>query len=93
MTPAARFAEDRLRLQGAVRFAARSGFTIASSTRAAITESATVAWERIGDKGDKLLTDGARVADSVCWPRPDCWTGFCRNWPVSLQSFRTRWGH
>ncbi len=60
--PAARFAEDRLRLLRAVRFAARLGFTIAPSTRAAITESAaavtSVAWERIGDEVVKLLTEG-----------------------------------
>ena len=59
--PAARFAEDRLRLLRAVRFAARLGFTIAPSTRAAITESAaavtSVAWERIGDEVVKLLTE------------------------------------
>ena len=61
--PATRFAEDRLRLLRAVRFAARLGFTIAPSTRAAITESAatvtSVAWERIGDEVVKLLTEGA----------------------------------
>ena len=60
--PAARFAEDRLRLLRAVRFAARLGFAIAPSTQAAITESATavtsVAWERIGDEVVKLLTEG-----------------------------------
>ena len=60
--PAARFAEDRLRLLRAVRFAARLGFTIAPSTQAAITESAaavtSVAWERIGDEVVKLLTEG-----------------------------------
>lgn len=60
--PAARFAEDRLRLLRAVRFAARLGFTIAPSTRAAITKSAAavtaVAWERIGDEVVKLLTEG-----------------------------------
>lgn len=60
--PAARFAEDRLRLLRAVRFAARLGFTIAPSTQAAIAESAatviSVAWERIGDEVVKLLTEG-----------------------------------
>ena len=60
--PVARFAEDRLRLLRAVRFAARLGFTIAPSTQAAITESAatvtSVAWERIGDEVVKLLTEG-----------------------------------
>ena len=60
--PAARFAEDRLRLLRAVRFAARLGFKIALSTRAAITELAaavtSVAWERIGDEVVKLLTEG-----------------------------------
>ena len=60
--PAARFAEDRLRLLRAVRFAARLGFTIAPSTRAAITESSaavtSVARERIGDEVVKLLTEG-----------------------------------
>ncbi len=60
--PAARFAEDRLRLLRAVRFAARLGFAIAPSTRAAITEFATavtsVARERIGDEVVKLLTEG-----------------------------------
>ena len=61
--PVARFAEDRLRLLRAVRFAARLVFTIAPSTRAAIMESAatvtSVAWERIGDEVVKLLTEGA----------------------------------
>lgn len=60
--PAARFAEDRLRLLRAVRFAARLGFTIAPSTQAEIVESAltvtSVAWERIGDEVVKLLTEG-----------------------------------
>ena len=60
--PMTRFAEDRLRLLRAVRFAARLGFTIAPSTQAAITESAatvtSVAWERIGDEVVKLLTEG-----------------------------------
>ena len=60
--PVARFVEDRLRLLRAVRFAARLGFTIAPSTRAAIMESAatvtSVAWERIGDEVVKLLTEG-----------------------------------
>ena len=60
--PAARFAEDRLRLLRAVRFAARLGFTIAPSTQAGITELAadvtSVAWERIGDEVVKLLTEG-----------------------------------
>lgn len=60
--PVARFAEDRLRLLRAVRFAARLGFAIAPSTQDAITESATavtsVAWERIGDEVVRLLIEG-----------------------------------
>jgi len=60
--PAARFAEDRLRLLRAIRFAARFGFAIAPSTQDAVVGSAatvtSVAWERIGDEVVKLLTEG-----------------------------------
>lgn len=61
--PAARFAEDRLRMLRAVRFAARLGFTIEPATFAAIRAHATaitgVSWERIGDELVRILTEGA----------------------------------
>jgi len=58
--PPKRFAEDRLRLLRAVRFASRFGFEIEPATRAAIEEAAgqirTVAPERIRDEFQKILT-------------------------------------
>ncbi len=60
--PAARFAEDHLRLLRAVRFAARLGFTIEPATWAALcarVESiASVSAERIRDELTLLLTEG-----------------------------------
>lgn len=61
--PRRRFAEDRLRLLRAVRFAARLDFSIEPETAAAIREMAPaiheVSLERIGDEIVKLLTEGA----------------------------------
>jgi poly(A) polymerase len=62
--PRQRFAEDRLRMIRAVRFAARLGFTIEPETLAAIQALAatvtSVSWERIGDEISRILTeDGA----------------------------------
>lgn len=60
--PAARFAEDHLRLLRAVRFAARLGFTIEPRTATAIQESRqgllTVAPERTRAELDRILTEG-----------------------------------
>ncbi|MFQ5667883.1 MAG: CCA tRNA nucleotidyltransferase [Candidatus Binatia bacterium] len=61
--PAARIAEDRLRMLRAVRFAARLGFTVEPATFAAIQAAAPsitdIAWERIGEEVGRILTDSA----------------------------------
>jgi poly(A) polymerase len=60
--PRRRFAEDRLRMVRAVRFAARLGFEIEAGTMAAIAEEASsiveVSAERLGDEVAKILTEG-----------------------------------
>ncbi|MGE5218425.1 MAG: CCA tRNA nucleotidyltransferase [Chloroflexota bacterium] len=60
--PAERFAEDRLRMLRAVRFAASLQFDIDDPTFAAIRQMATtitaIAWERIGDEITRILTEG-----------------------------------
>ncbi|HYC54290.1 MAG TPA: CCA tRNA nucleotidyltransferase [Candidatus Binatia bacterium] len=60
--PGKRFAEDRLRLLRAVRFAARFGFPIEASTGAAIARAAPhikeVSDERIGEDIVRMLTEG-----------------------------------
>ena len=60
-----RFAEDRLRMIRALRFAASLDFTIEEKTFAAIRELAhaitEISWERIGDEITRILTEsGAR---------------------------------
>jgi poly(A) polymerase len=61
--PRRRFAEDRLRLVRAVRFAARLGFAVEAETAAAIREMApaihAVSAERVGEEIVKILTEGA----------------------------------
>jgi poly(A) polymerase len=61
--PRLRFAEDKLRMMRAVRFAARFGFQIELETMAAAQSLATqitqVSPERIRDELTKLLTEGA----------------------------------
>jgi tRNA nucleotidyltransferase/poly(A) polymerase len=61
--PARRFAEDKLRMLRAVRFAARFGFQIEPETFAAIRlhahEIGQVSAERIREELTKLLTEGA----------------------------------
>ena len=61
--PARRFAEDKLRMLRAVRFAARFGYAIESATFAAVREQAhlvrVVSAERIRDELTRLLTEGA----------------------------------
>jgi poly(A) polymerase len=61
--PSERFAEDKLRMLRAVRFAARFRFTIEPATFAAIhrhaAEIGQVSAERIRDELTKLLTEGA----------------------------------
>ena len=63
--PAARFAEDHLRLLRAVRFAARLGFTIEPATWDALCAQAAriadVSAERIRDELTVLLTEGGAV--------------------------------
>ena len=63
--PAARFAEDHLRLLRAVRFAARLGFTIDPATWDALCARAeciaSVSAERIRDELTLLLTEGGAV--------------------------------
>jgi len=60
--PARRFAEDKLRMLRAVRFAARFGYAIEPATFAAIKAQASqihqVSWERIRDELTKMLTEG-----------------------------------
>jgi tRNA nucleotidyltransferase/poly(A) polymerase len=61
--PSRRFAEDKLRMLRAVRFAARFGYTIEPLTFAAIRQHANeihvVSAERIREELTKLLTEGA----------------------------------
>ncbi len=61
--PSRRFAEDKLRMLRAVRFAARFGYTIEPATFAAIhahsSEINIVSAERIREELTKLLTEGA----------------------------------
>jgi len=73
--PDRRFAEDKLRMLRAVRFAARFGYEIEHKTFAAIRkharETGQVSAERIRDELTKLLTEGAartgfELLDS-CW--------------------------
>lgn len=60
--PDKRFAEDKLRLIRAVRFAARFGFAIEAATLAAIqrraSEITVVSAERLRDELTKILTEG-----------------------------------
>ena len=61
--PAERFAEDKLRMLRAVRFAARLGFAIDGRTRSAIIEQASqiteISPERIRDELNGVLREGA----------------------------------
>jgi len=61
--PHVRFAEDKLRMLRAVRFAARLNFAIAPRTMAAIREQAAeihaVSAERVRDELTRILTEGA----------------------------------
>jgi poly(A) polymerase len=61
--PGVRFAEDKLRLVRAVRFAARFGYTIEARTftaiRAIAPEVTQVSAERLRDELTKILTEGA----------------------------------
>jgi poly(A) polymerase len=60
--PARRFAEDKLRMLRAVRFAARFGYRIEAATMAAIQKLAPqihqVSRERVRDELTKMLTEG-----------------------------------
>lgn len=61
-TPSERFAEDKLRMLRAVRFAARLDFTIEADTLRAIQEHAReieqIAPERVRDELNRILTEG-----------------------------------
>jgi poly(A) polymerase len=61
--PSRRFAEDKLRMLRAVRFAARFGFALEPATLTAIcchaSEISQVSAERVRDELTKLLTEGA----------------------------------
>lgn len=61
--PAERFAEDKLRLLRAIRFAARFGYRVEENTWAALrrqaAEIAQVSRERVRDEIVKMLTEGA----------------------------------
>ena len=61
--PDLRFNEDKLRMVRAVRFAARFGYAIENTTRAAIKKRAPeilqVSQERLRDELTKMLTEGA----------------------------------
>lgn len=67
--PAARFAEDHLRLLRAVRFAATLGFRLDPATEEAIRSHADsvalVSAERIRDELTRLLLESARAGDAV----------------------------
>jgi len=73
--PDRRFAEDKLRMLRAVRFAARFGFEIEPATFAAIRKHAKeislVSAERIRDELSKLLTEGSARSGfellDLCW--------------------------
>jgi poly(A) polymerase len=60
--PRARFAEDRLRMIRAIRFAASLRFEIENDTFAAICDLAPsicqISWERIGEEITRILTEG-----------------------------------
>ena len=60
--PSRRFAEDKLRMLRAVRFAARFGYAIEPATMEAIVAQAPhirqVSWERVRDELTKMLTEG-----------------------------------
>ncbi len=76
--PDRRFAEDKLRMLRAVRFAARFGYEIAPETFRAIRKHAReirlVSAERIRDELSKILTEGAARAGfellDLCWLLP-----------------------
>jgi len=76
--PELRFAEDKLRMLRAVRFAARFGYEIEHQTFAAIRKHASevkqVSSERIREELTKLLTEGAARAGfellELCWLLP-----------------------
>ena len=60
--PSRRFAEDKLRMLRAVRFAARFGYAIEPATMEAVVAQAPhirqVSWERVRDELTKMLTEG-----------------------------------
>ena len=68
--PERRFAEDKLRMLRAVRFAARFGYTIDEATFAAIDrlapQIAQVSQERVRDELTRMLTEG-RAARAFEW--------------------------
>jgi poly(A) polymerase len=99
--PAARFAEDHLRLLRAVRFAARLGFAIEPNTLAAIQTHAEklahVAAERVRDELEKMFAHAARARAwtllSECGLLPHLWPG--AGWPPAaisrIEVLYSRW--
>ena len=73
--PAARFAEDKLRMLRAVRFAATFQFALDPGTLAAIqhhaAEIVVVSAERIAAELRRMLVDGIVPAPSSCSSPPD----------------------
>lgn len=86
--PAARFAEDHLRLIRAVRFAARLEFDVEPDTRAAVLahadKLADVAAERVREELEKMLKHRTRVRAfdllDECGLLPYLWPG--ADWPA-----------
>jgi poly(A) polymerase len=83
--PAARFAEDHLRLMRAVRFAARLGFSMDAETLTALKRLApnirTISKERIHDELSLILTHPSRAA-AADWLQS---SGLFENlWPAEL---------
>ena len=84
--PEQRFAEDKLRMVRAVRFAARFRYAIEARTFRGILELAPeihqVSAERLRDELTKLLTEGAaRRGDSSCWTKHGCCPSCFRKLP------------
>lgn len=98
--PAARFAEDHLRLIRAVRFAARLEFDVEADTRAAVVahadKLAEVAAERVREELEKMLKHPTRVRAfdllDECGLLPYLWPG--ADWPAPrVRAARERLAH
>ena len=80
--PERRFAEDKLRMLRAVRFAARFEYTIEPATFGAIQRLAgqieAVSRERVRDELTRMLTEGQAGGRFCCWMKAACYRTFCR---------------